>query len=55
MVNFQKIALDLQTEMQAAITEAEKIGALANADLEAAADALMEKIGCDSPLRKRGP
>jgi methylphosphotriester-DNA--protein-cysteine methyltransferase len=41
--DFQKIALDLQTEMQTAIAEAEKLGALSKADHEAAADALMLK------------
>jgi hypothetical protein len=40
---FQKIAQDLQDEMQAAIAEAEKLGELSKADVEAAADALMEK------------
>ena len=42
-MDFQKIALDLQIEMQAAITEAEKLGELSKADMEAAADALIEK------------
>lgn len=42
-MDIQKIALDLQNDMQAAIAAAEKLGELSKADTEAAADALIEK------------
>lgn len=40
---FQKIAQDLQDEVQAAVAAAEELAALSKADTEAAADALIEK------------
>lgn len=53
---FQKIALDLQQEMQAAIAEAEKLGAEALANREAAADARSKKTAvirrCESRARE---